>query len=275
MPMTKTRTLNPADADVVVEGRVAPEEIEYARNKIVRVSEYTRDPVLHADIKIGQADDPALARPARAQANLDVNGKMLRANVAAPSARAAVDLLYERLRIRLERMDQHWQARRGGQPTPDPHEWRHGSVTEDRPSYFPRPPEQREIIRHKAFELASAMPDEAVFDMEHLDYDFHLFTDLGSGQDAVVYRSGPTGYRLARLHPTDGPEPASAVPITVSTQNAPQLSAAEAIDRLNLSGQPFLLYADAKTGRGRVLYRRYDGHYGLIQPADDATEESS
>jgi hypothetical protein len=58
----------------------------------------------------------------------------------------------------------------------------------------------------------------------------------------------------------------------VSTQNAPQLSAAEAIDRLNLSGQPFLLYADAATGRGRVLYRRYDGHYGLIQPADDAAE---
>jgi ribosome-associated translation inhibitor RaiA len=274
MPMTKTRTLNPADTDVVVDGRVAAEEIEYARNKIASVSGYTREPIIHADLKIGQADDPALARPARVQANLDVNGKMLRAQVAGPTARAAVDLLYERLRIRLERMDRHWQARRGEQPTPGPHEWRHGSLPEDRPNYFPRPPEQREIIRHKAFELASAMPDEAVFDMEHLDYDFHLFTDLGSGQDAVVYRSGPTGYRLARLHPTDGPEPASAVPITVSTQNAPQLSAAEAIDRLNLSGQPFLLYADAVTGRGRVLYRRYDGHYGLIRPADDAAEES-
>jgi hypothetical protein len=32
---------------------------------------------------------------------------------------------------------------------------------------------------------------------------------------------------------------------------------------------PFLFFVDAERGRGAVLYHRYDGHYGLIAPADD------
>jgi Sigma 54 modulation/S30EA ribosomal protein C terminus len=36
---------------------------------------------------------------------------------------------------------------------------------------------------------------------------------------------------------------------------------------LEASGQPFLFFVDAETGRGNVLYHRYDGHYGLIVPS--------
>ena len=38
-----------------------------------------------------------------------------------------------------------------------------------------------------------------------------------------------------------------------------------------MSDEPFLLFRNADTGRGNVLYRRYDGHYGLVTPADEAT----
>jgi ribosome-associated translation inhibitor RaiA len=274
MPMNTTSAPALTDVDTVAHGRVTVEEIEYARNKIRHLVGHTREPILHARVKISVAADPAVTRPALAQANLDVNGRMLRAHVAGTTPREAVDLLYERLRLRLGRMNQHWEARRGGRPVPAAHEWRHGTEAEERPAFWPRPPEQREIVRHKAYELARATPDEAVFDMEHLDYDFHLFTDLSSGQDAVVYRAGPTGYRLARLHPAGAAEPVSAVPLTVSAQSAPRLSTGEAIDRLNLTGWPFVFYADIDSGRARLLYRRYDGHYGLIRPADNTTGES-
>jgi len=30
----------------------------------------------------------------------------------------------------------------------------------------------------------------------------------------------------------------------------------------------FHLFTEGVTGRGNVLYHRYDGHYGLITPAD-------
>jgi hypothetical protein len=46
------------------------------------------------------------------------------------------------------------------------------------------------------------------------------------------------------------------------------LSEADAIARLNLSGEGFLFYLDPDSGRGRVLYLRYDGHYGLITAAE-------
>jgi hypothetical protein len=49
---------------------------------------------------------------------------------------------------------------------------------------------------------------------------------------------------------------------------APTLAEGEAISRLNLTGEPFLFYVDPDIGRGRVLYLRYDGHYGLITAAD-------
>jgi len=32
--------------------------------------------------------------------------------------------------------------------------------------------------------------------------------------------------------------------------------------------KPFVLFTDPDTARACVAYRRYDGHYGLITPAD-------
>jgi Sigma 54 modulation/S30EA ribosomal protein C terminus len=93
-----------------------------------------------------------------------------------------------------------------------------------------------------------------------LDYDFHLFTEEGIGQDSVLYRAGPTGYRPELVF-------AGQVRVMMSEQPAPLLSTGEAVERLNLTGLPFVFYLDADHVRGRVLYRRYDGHYGLITPA--------
>ncbi|MCU7729448.1 HPF/RaiA family ribosome-associated protein [Actinoplanes sp. KI2] len=253
-----------ADVEIVTHGHVTGYLAEYARQKILEVCKHTREPVLHVRVKLGVSGDPAVPRPARAQANLDVNGGLLRSGVTAPTLREAVDLLQDRLRHRLARMAQHWTARRGGVPAPGPHEWRHVS---DQPYRSSAAVEEPQLVRHKTYEPARATPDEAVFDMEHLDYDVHLFTDEHTGQDAVVYRTGPTGYRLARLRPAQGPEPPAAVPLTVSEKPAPRLTPAEAVERLNLAGWPFLFFADATDGRGRLLYHRHDGHYGLVTPA--------
>ena len=61
------------------------------------------------------------------------------------------------------------------------------------------------------------------------------------------------------------------VPVTVSTVPAPLLDTAEAVDRLRFTGLPFLFYLDGYHGRGCVLYLRYDGHYGLIDPQAEST----
>jgi hypothetical protein len=40
-----------------------------------------------------------------------------------------------------------------------------------------------------------------------------------------------------------------------------------AVAEMNAVSHRFLFFEDATTGRGSVIYRRYDGHYGLIEPA--------
>lgn len=242
-------------------GSVPQEMQDRARQKIEHLSGRAPEPVLAARVRLTMGADPA--RPALAQANLDVGGRTVRVQTAAATMSEAVDVLEDRLAERLRRVARHWEAVRGGQPRPN--EWRRNSEPAHRPAYYPRPPEDRQVIRHKAYELSSATPDEAAFDMESLDYDFHLFTDTATGQDSVLYRHADA-YRLAQL----APEPrrdTPAIDMTVSPHPAPSLTVQEAIDRLETTGLPFVFFADASTGRGNVLYHRYDGHYGLITPA--------
>jgi len=39
-----------------------------------------------------------------------------------------------------------------------------------------------------------------------------------------------------------------------------------AVERLDLTGERFVFFVDAQTLRGNVLYHRYDGHFGLVEP---------
>ncbi|MEN1890804.1 sigma 54 modulation/S30EA ribosomal C-terminal domain-containing protein [Streptomyces mirabilis] len=256
------------EIQVEAQGPMPPGAVEYAQEKVRVLTGRTREPVLYARVKLTHMANPAVERPAIAQANLDVNGRPLRAHVAATAVIEAVDLLQDRLAARLERLEEHWEARRGKTPAPGPHEWRHGSGPAHRPDYFPRPAEERQVVRHKSYSLARESPDEAAFELESMDYDFHLFTDVGTGEDSVLYRSGPTGYRLAQVHPHPHLVGPAAVQLTVSDLPAPRMNGGEAKQRLDLTGFPFVFFADAATGRGNVLYHRYDGHYGLISPVE-------
>jgi hypothetical protein len=58
--------------------------------------------------------------------------------------------------------------------------------------------------------------------------------------------------------------------VTVAAQPAPELDLAGALERLDVGDEPWVFYRDGTTGRGHVVYRRHDGHYGLITPVDDA-----
>jgi len=255
------------DVDVTTRGNM-PGAADYVRAKIGSLGRLTHEPVLHARVKLVKHADPAVERPVRAQANIDVNGRLVRAEVVGVDVRDAVDRLESRLRHRLERIARHWEARRGGATTNGTHEWRHDSEPTHRPDYFPRPEEDREVMRRKTFGLSTSTVDEAVTDMDLLDYDFHLFTEQGTNQDSVLYRAEPTGYRLAQVDPTPVERLAPfESPVSISPHPAPRLTVQEATERLALLGLPFLFFVDADENRGAILYHRYDGHYGVISPA--------
>jgi ribosome-associated translation inhibitor RaiA len=266
--MTRTEQ-RPARPDTVVElrGQVAEDLADYARRKVAGALTHTGRPVLHSRVRVTRHGDPARERPVVAQVNVDLNGRPVRVQVEATTPREAVDLLIDRLTHRLERVTRSGEARRG-RVSDD--EWRRDLAATPRRSYFPRPPEERRVEQHKTINPLPCSVDDAVVEMDDLDHDFHLFVEAGRGVDSLVYRAGPTGIRLAQIDGRAGEVLPGEVQVTVSAVAAPLLDTTEAIDRLRLTGLPFLFYVDGEHGRGCVLYHRYDGHYGLLDPRAEA-----
>ena len=58
-------------------------------------------------------------------------------------------------------------------------------------------------------------------------------------------------------------------PSKCPTGGRPLIGVAEAAQRLASSGGRYLVFVGCATGRGNVIYRRYDGHYGRITPVAD------
>jgi ribosome-associated translation inhibitor RaiA len=252
--------------DVTTHGQL-PGIDDYVQEKIGGLGRYAHQPLLHARVRLSRHADPAVSRPVIAQANLDVNGKLVRAQVDGNTAREAVDRLEARLRNRLERLAESREIKRDNASEADSHEWRHQSQPTHRLNSYPRPADQRRIIRRKSFTLGTHTVDEAAQEMELLDYDFHLFTEKGTKQASVLYRTEPAGYRLAQVKPMPDKLARHGLQLSVSPHPAPVITVQDAKQRLILLGLPFLFFIDADQGRADVLYHRYDGHYGLICPA--------
>lgn len=245
-----------------------PGAAAYAQTKIGGLARLARRPVSYARVRLTRRHDPAVERPVIAQANLVVGGRQVRAQVEAATAQEAIDTLESRLRRRLEHLTERWDAPKGPGAAPP---WRHDERS-DRDRRSPaRTAREPRIVRRKSYAMAPCSVDEAVMEMELLDYDFHLFTESGSGTAAVVYRSGPAGYRLALVAPALSGEVAPYQgPVTISPQPLPCLREQDALERLALLDLPFLFFIDAAQGRASVLYRRFDGDYGLLTPAGES-----
>lgn len=252
---------------VFTRGPVRDDDVDYALRRIDAALGHLDDPILFARLKLGLEPDPARARPALAQITIDVNGELVRAHVAGRTMREAADLLQGRLRAKLEQRAQHRHDLRTRGAARQPGEWRHGDLPTERPDYYDRPPQERRLVRHKTFAIDELSVDEAAFDMDQLDYDFHLFRDLASGQDAVLERLPGGQFRLTRLQPSPAEPGATAIELTIADTAPAELTIPEAVERLDADGEPFVFFTNTATGRRNVGYRRYDGQYGLITPA--------
>jgi ribosome-associated translation inhibitor RaiA len=237
----------PVGDGLVVTGRgeVTRGDRSYAHDKIAHVLRFAHAPVLSTKVVLTSEPDPARERPAVAEVNVDVDGRALRVKVAATTMHTAIDLLEARLRQRLERLA---TRERSVHLRHRDEAWHHGDPFTHRPSYFDRAHDEREIVRRKSFASAPMTIHEAVLDMDLLDHDFFLFTNVDSGHDEVLQRR-PSGRRVLRR------------PAAVASVD-------DAIALLDFGTEPFVFFVDAQVQRGCVLYRRYDGHYGLITQSD-------
>lgn len=248
--------LRSGDILVRTAGDVLDSARDYVRRQVAAFARRLPNQSLSAQVKLTVFARPSVPLPALAQANLSLAGQPVRAQVAAAFFQEAGRLLRTRLGEQVTRLTHPGEPR--GWPDTGTH----------RPEPAPCPPDRRAIARRKCYPLTACTPDQAALTMDVMDYDVHLFVDAETGEDSVVYRVGPTGYRLARLSGMAPPTGPSAVPLTLNPHRVPTLTERHAVDSLNRTELPFQFFRDAETGRGAVLYRRYDGHYGLITPAD-------
>ncbi|MGW0161064.1 ribosome hibernation promotion factor [Mycobacterium sp. NPDC003323] len=251
----------PVDLDITSAG-VHADAPEYARAKIGALSRLTRHPITRGRVRLTRHNHSDRESAVIAQGNFEVRGRPVRAQVGAGTVHEAIDKLEARMRRRLEDVCTLWDPSRGPNAAPP---WRHET---EPPAAPPSASESARIIRRKSYAMASCTVDEAVVEMELLDYDFHLFNEIGSGAAAVVYRSGPTGLRLALVAPDIAGELAPFKQlVTISPHPVPCLREDAAVQRLALLKLPFLFYIDAAEGRASVLYRRMDGDLAMITPA--------
>ena len=251
---------------IVVDPQLGGDARRQALELVTRLAQRAPRPVLHARLTLRQLPDPALARPVVAKATLDVAGRPVRAHVAAETGEQALGRLDERLRRGLEDLEATRRAHRHETGVAEPGRWRHGTLA-IRPEYFDRPVEEREVVRRKTYALSPLTPEEAVVEMDTLDQDFHLFTRADTGEESVVHRLPEGGIRLLCVRPPGPGDPE--IGFVTDPAPAPVLVVEDAVERLDVGGEPFLFFVDAQTRRGNLLYRRYDGHYGLIEPAVD------
>ncbi|MCG7592611.1 HPF/RaiA family ribosome-associated protein [Mycobacterium sp. PSTR-4-N] len=261
--MSQKVTTSPTiDVDVTVRGDL-PGAADYARTKIGELGRVSHRRVLSARVRLSRHHDPAVDAPVVAQANLIVGGRLVRAQVHAVTAREAVDLLQAKLRRQLE----HFALRRGDRRAGVPAWRREQRAVQPPPDATPAVGRVR-ISRRKTYAMTPCTVDDAIDEMELLDYRFHLFTEIGSGTVGLLYRTDDGRHRLALVSPSVRDQLAPfEEPVTVSPHPLSCLREQDARERLSLLGLPFLFYIDAEAGRACVLYRRYDGQYGLITPA--------
>ena len=130
-----------AAVEVLVQarGEVSKTERAYAHDKIEHLLSRVRGPVLFARVDLTMHTDPAREHRAFAKAELDLNGRVVRAHVTAAAMFEAVDLLEARLRERLERFAHHEEAKHLRLRGEREHEWRHGDPVASRPVVLPAP----------------------------------------------------------------------------------------------------------------------------------------
>lgn len=253
-----------SDIAVQTSGEVLDGARDYVRRQIVSVTRRLSADVEAVRVRLTTFRQTSTARPALAQANLTVDGRPIRAQAIAAFFREAGALLRTRLGDHVDRLAHPAQPR----PWPDPYR------RLNRPPALTVPAMQRKIVRRKHYSLTRCTPDEAALAMDVLDYPFHLFVDADTGEDSMVFRIGPTGYRLARLSGLRPPDPPVSMPWTIDVHGVPRITPVQAAARLGNTDLPYRFFRDTSTGRGSVLYLRYDGHYGLVTAADGTSGTS-
>jgi ribosome-associated translation inhibitor RaiA len=256
----------PSNVRVRVEGGLPRADLLYVRGRIASLARYTRRPPEDArlTLRVGAASRTA-RRFYIADATVLVRGTVLIAHATGPNAHAATDAVCDRLRRQIRRVVGAQVARRSersttGEPSSDA-----GVDAPHRSAERLKPPEQREIVTVRKVPDVAETTLGAVAELFEREYAFSLFCHARTAEDAVVYRREDDEVGL--LHPPGSPlSQEKEIVVPESSRYSEPLTVVAARSELDVLNHRFLYFIDAADSRGKVLYLRRDGDYGLVEP---------
>ncbi|MFN8113191.1 MAG: HPF/RaiA family ribosome-associated protein [Solirubrobacterales bacterium] len=253
------------DVDVTLRGEVPDEARDLAEEKIGALDRYVNTQFIRGHVVLRMEANPRIERPARAEGEVLLDGRMLRAHVASFDMTTAVDQLAQRLERQLRAFVERRVGERDRGAARRAGEQEAGDRAESRPAFTPRSSGDREVVRSKSFAFGEMDAVEAAAEMEMLDHDFYLYRDADSEVDAVVYRrdDGRTGVIGPLGTGWDGPDEDGIVREDSRGPEPRRLD--DVVAEMNELNHRFLYFVDEESGRARVIYLRFDGNYGLIE----------
>ncbi|MFL5827803.1 MAG: sigma 54 modulation/S30EA ribosomal C-terminal domain-containing protein [Thermoleophilaceae bacterium] len=250
------------DVEVRASKEIPPEEARAARERLARLEDYTDQPIQWERVTLRKTDG---VRPYVADVTVIVNGRKLTGHATGNRPEQAVDAVVERLQRRLR----DWVAADVATRN-EPRFMRRALAdlehdTEQRPEASLKPPEEREIVQRATYPNDPMSTVAAVAELYERDEEFVIFVHERTREDVVVFRRDtdtigllhPPGSELANENDLVEPEP--------SRYEEP-LTLRAARDEMDVLNHRFLYFIDADDGRGKVIYLRHDGDYGLVEP---------
>jgi ribosome-associated translation inhibitor RaiA len=254
--------------DITAADEVPREELSEVRPLVESLERYARraPDVVRVTLRGGPGKgDPA--RPYVADASMELDGHVLAAHAAAPSPVAATEEVVERLRRQLRRVVGADVALRNEPRTIE-------KALEDlrrEPPPWPaaaarrKPPEERQIVLHRTYAQEPESTLSAIADLLDDDELFHLFVHVRTNEDVVVHWRDDG--RIGLLFPRGSVlEDEDDVVVPEPSRYSEPLPLARARAEMDLLNHRFLYFVDAEDERGKVLYLRFDGDYGLVVP---------
>lgn len=253
------------DIEVVNRTGVRESAVTYAEERLTYVMDSIPDRVMSARIKLALSPNHGALIPAHVEATLELDNKgVIRVHAGAASIPEAVDQAMSKFAAKLERTRDRFRHNPEG-VVASPNSWRHANRPNSDLPYFDRPAEEREIVRHKTVAAAQMTIEEAAWDADLMAFDFFLFEEISTGHDCLLERTDDS-YIVHGMGIGEQTVASSMGDLDLNDTEAPTHLLSAAIEILDGTGVPFHFFENEATGRGNVLYRRVDGHYGLITP---------
>jgi hypothetical protein len=205
-------------------------------------------------VKSNQARQPFVA-----DAVVVVGARTIAAHATGRTAIEAADAARERLRHQLARISRGNGPRRKAELEPLAPERVY------RPEAALKPPARRRIVHRRTYLDVPLSTRDAVSELLDIDAEFMLFMHGKTGEDVVVHVRDDG--RIGMLHPP-GSELAgeSELVIPQASRYPGPLEFAAARTEMDFLNHRFLYFMDAADSRGKVIYLRHDGDYGLVEP---------